>query len=147
MNYTWDDDNLDRLLREAMQARPDPLPIQNLALWAMRRSGVSAAPRRWSENLGWCLRWQGLISVATVAIVGIFVWLAAARVVTQAGDDASTAAVTTSDRIDLLQEMASNEAVLISAGILLLVTATIAVHRALSKDGAALGAVGLADWI
>jgi hypothetical protein len=147
MNHTWNDDNLDRLLREAMQARPDVQPIQSLALRAAHRAGVSTAPRRWSANLGRCLSWQGAISVATIAVVGIFVWLAAACVVTQAGDDVSTATSTTADRIDLVQAMSSNEAVLISAAILLVVTATIAIHRALSKDGAAMGAVGLADWV
>jgi len=146
MNRTWNDDHVDRILREAMHARPDPLPLQNLALRAVQRAGSSTAPRRWSEKIGRCLTWQGAISVATIAVMGLFIWLAAACVVTRDGDDLSTSAATTTDQVSLLQEMASDEAVLNSAGILLFVTATIAIHRALAQEGPAFGASGLGDW-
>jgi hypothetical protein len=151
MNSSWKDDHLDRILRDVMQSRPEHQPIQNLALRAIQRANQQKAALLRSEKFRRHSWWHQLVSLATIAIIGVAAWFAADLITFHAAYDSSASAADNSsgnaanaaDQPDLVQAVNSDEIMLIVLGTLLIVAMVIAVHRALSSEQYSLSAGGL----
>jgi len=151
MNPSREDDDLDRLLRDVMQSRPEHQPIQNLALRAVQRANQQEAALLRPEKFRRHFWWHQLVSLAAIAIIGVAAWFAADLITlhaaydssASAADGSSGSAANAADQPDLVQVVNSDETMLIALGTLLIVALVIAVHRALSSEQYSLSAGGL----
>ena len=138
MNSTWNDDDLDKILRRAMHAQPESPPIKNLAILAVQKAGHQ---ERLPVGVGSIryLGWHQFVSAAVALLVmglAFFIYTHGEFQGEYGLSDSrieSSETATDSD-LGIFQLLNSDDAIFAVSGLLLLVLVFIVTQKALTSE-------------
>jgi len=139
---SWEDESLDRLLRDALKDQPEPPLIEGLALRAVQRAQERSALTSLPPDAGGGLRagWHTIIALCAASLIVGLAWFASShltllgdyQVVGGTAHGVNGSAPQTA--IGLLEVLDSEDAMLAAMAFALVAAVGVAIARAFSVD-------------